>query len=79
MEELDEIYYSGGEPIPSPETAAQAKLRIKMSYWHSTVELMLSKVLDLQYNVISGRTEWRRKGTDDQFIESSRKEDELPF
>jgi predicted P-loop ATPase len=67
MDELDEMYYAGGEPIPFPETATQAKLSIKMNYSHRVVEMMLSKVLEFKYNVVNGRIVWRRKGSVDIF------------
>jgi hypothetical protein len=67
MDELDEIYYTGGEPIPFPENAAQAKLKIKMGYSLRTVEMMLSKVLEFMYNVVTSRVVWRRKGSVDAF------------
>ena len=67
MDELDEIYYTGGEPIPIQEDPAQYKLKIKMGYSLRTVEMMLSKVLDFMYNVVSGRVVWRRKGNADPF------------
>lgn len=68
MEELDEIYYSGGEPVFPNETEAQFKLSKKLNYSHRFVEIMMSKVLDLHYNVIRNQVEWRRKGTDNPFM-----------
>jgi len=67
MKELDEIYYTGGEPTPLNETPDQVKLNKKLNYSHRTVEMMLSKVLEFLYNVVNGRIVWRRKGSVDNF------------
>jgi predicted P-loop ATPase len=68
MDELDEIYYTGGEPAPlHEETPDQVKLKKKMNYRHHTIEMMLTKVLDFHYNVVRNQVEWRRKGSDDPF------------
>ena len=56
-----------GEPILPDETPEQVKLKKKLNYSHSTVEMMLSKVLEFMYNVVNGRVIWRRKGSADKF------------